>query len=131
MKINKTDLKTYTEKLLRFLADEKVFCDADLENLVGKVYKDGEDEIEIVYRLSYHSTPALCLTYTDPNCGIPIEVRINYAWGYTNIFIKSFDELPEFRCFGFDRFSNKIQEKIICFTWLDLVKGELEKLLEL
>ena len=80
---------------------------------------------------SRKTTQAHTISYIVRDSGIPMELRVNYEIGYSTITVKLEEELAGYSLFAQDPSENMIQNKKREGTNLDLIREDLERLVEL
>ncbi len=124
------EARAYAQHLLDVLGQEGIETVADLDACVGRAFaqRDGQDHIKFEVRPSNGGTCAYVVSYIAPGSGIPLEVRLNAALGYTTIILKGDFLLPSYKPFISDPFGNLIQDQTLMTTDFSCVKAELARL---
>ena len=105
-----------------------------LEELMTRasIKTEGDGQIQIAFRPSEKGSQAHTLSYVVPDRGIPLEVRMNFIWGYTYIILKANEQLPGYAPFEigtFDDFGNTRQSKELPDVEFSTFMSELESLM--
>ncbi|UZE94062.1 MAG: hypothetical protein IB618_00605 [Candidatus Pacearchaeota archaeon] len=131
MIITEPYFKKIIRNFLTFLEKENISYVADLEQRLDKKFsidKNPGEYIAIEMRPSNFDTKAYTISYIIPNKGIPIEIKINKALGYSQIIIKRDRVLPSYSLFHIDIFGNMAQNKELKITKISEIKEELKRL---
>lgn len=133
-------MQRFTRNFLRILAENEILQFEDVKNNVGTYFHDGINSNIVLITLvpSFHNKEILDYTVTyflkeKPTNYIEAtpSIRINPKIGYSNIIIKADKKIPGYDNFYVDKSLNVLQMRTLQFTYLPIIKGELEKLLEL
>ena len=95
MAIKKTDLQRYSSEILEFFERGKITSFGELEKKIGDSFRTSEGHICLEIRPSSALT-VLTLSYISPSKGIPIEIGLNRTYGYSDIIIRSKDEIADY-----------------------------------
>ena len=134
MRISIEQLKTFTKRFLRTLADNKITETKKLHDEVGECFfvVNSDDYLMSEYRPTPDGRELVvgyCLRMAK--CCI-LSFRIGYDNKYFVMQAKCCVSIPEYNSFGFDKDLNiKQTKRIDYFTDLSIIKGELEKILEM
>ncbi len=130
MLINREELKRNAENLLNILEEQKVYSVADLNRLLKKRVQVGaSDFVEFSLRPSNFRTRAYTISYIVPYIqGISLEIKINPRLNYSQIIIKSENEIGDYKSFSYDDFGNLILNKKLETTEVREIKKEIERL---
>ena len=131
MKVNKTKLKECAKRMLGFFICQDIFSFGEFERLINTRYCLGKELIEISYQSSRGNTLALDISYIVKGSGTIIDVKINPELGYTTFIVKTDAMVIGYEAFISYSDGNIAQAKTINFIEMSIIKGELEKLLEL
>lgn len=134
MRISIEQLKTFTQRFLRTLSDNKITKTQELHDKVGECLFVGNSNDYLMSE--YRQTPdgrellvGYCLRTAK---GYILSFRVGYDNKYFVMQVKCCVSIPGYNQFGIDEELNLKQTKRIdYFTDLSIIKGELEKLLEL
>ncbi len=127
--ITKEDLRRYSSEILKFFEMEKIASFEQLEGKIGTSFNSLEGRIYLEMRPSKKMSVAYTVSYVIHGKGIPIEIRLNKIYGYSNITIKSEEVMTEYKPQFSDPLGNIIQDKKFEFSF-DKVLQELKKLTE-
>jgi hypothetical protein len=131
MKISGDELGKIAQTILDLLEKEGISSISSLEARISRktnTIVNSSDRISFELRPSVDKTQAYTLSYTREGTGIPIEIRINPAKGYTKIILKTEKELKGYEPFLYDIFDNIVQERRIQETGISQIKAELRQL---
>ena len=130
MKISKEELKKTAERFHETLEREKIESVGDLEKNLGKTFvvAGSEENIFIEMRPSNHGTMAYTVSYNHPLTGIPMELKINPSQEYSQVIIKSGEEIEDYFPFTEDVFGNITQNRIFYSPEFSLCLDELKRL---
>jgi len=131
MQISRDHLKKVARGLLYVLDRENIDTLNDLERRMGErflLHESIQDFVLLTRTSSNHGTFAYTVSYIMPNTGTPLELKINPQLEYSNIFLKTVEEIEGYTPFILDGFGNLIQEKVIRPLDLALVRNEIENL---
>jgi hypothetical protein len=124
-RIQLRDLRNYMDKFLQH------FDKLELGDKVVLSKEFPETYIEVTKRPSVAGTSAL--TYSlivEDYLGIPIEVKINLELGYSDIYVKAENILPDYYPFFIDPFGNYMQVKTLSTIDKNKIKEKLRESLE-
>ncbi len=133
MRISLEQLKTFSRRFLRALANHEIFCVDNLEKYIGEgLTVDGTNDV---------------ITVTSRETPIGIELHVGYLPKNAGFYVLSFRvyglsnpwamqtrccvNIPGYKTDSMDKSFNLKQVKVSDFPYLSITKGELEKLLEI
>jgi hypothetical protein len=141
MKITKDRLREIAETFLRILEKEKAEAFSDLERLAGQAIPvEGREHDCLIteWRPSNWGTKALNIEYIiqhkpgEVGGGIPLNVIINPALAYSQIFLKCCSTIPGYGSFdvsfNLDPFGNLLQAKRLDTVDWKLIQKEIRRL---
>ena len=128
--ITPSKLEQIARSVLDFLERENINSIGSLFSRLGESFNiKGEDHIiQIESRPSESGSEAYTISYIIPDGGIPLEIRMNPDFNYSNIIVKTNSGLNDYTSFAFDYFGNRIQNKEIKGCSIPIIKKELEEL---
>ena len=126
---NMTYLKQIVKNFLNFLDNENISSLEDIDSRLNTEFPLGEDTKDLIFMELIYCllSQTYTLSYISPGFEIPLEVKINMGWRYTDIIARTTEKLPGYKTFIEDP-GGITQAKIIPTIDLDEIKEELRNL---
>ena len=130
MEISSSEIRNIASMFLGILDRENITSTKRLEESLEREYTldQSQDIVTITLRPSNLGTSAYTISYTRSGTGIPIEIKVNPSLKYSQVILKSQEEVKGYYPFGMDIFNNIIQNKVIESSEFERVREELHKL---
>src|SRR3990172_5282094 len=128
MKVSFEELQKAAKNVLEICSKERIATASDLEKRMGQTISLDPDMMTFEMRPSNYRTQAYTLSYTNPEGGILVEIKLNPDLGYSRIILKSQDPVKGYSPFSHDRFGNIQQEKMLHSSDLVFCLKELSDL---
>ena len=129
MRIQREHLREVSRSLLALLTREGVSTIGDIVKLQGRQIQVAEGLpgiVETEMRAQCMGSASLTISYTHPDMGIPIEVKVRTPL-YIMVIVKTEALIEGYESFTMDETGNVAQTKLLPLNWSEAVK-ELQKL---